>query len=87
MRELPLGSAGAGELPFQWDGFENDGSAALPGDYRLVAEAIIGGEPQALEVAVESRVNSITLGQDSAAAQLNLASGEIVPFNQILAIK
>ncbi|HHO59675.1 MAG TPA: flagellar hook assembly protein FlgD [Thiotrichales bacterium] len=87
VRELPLGSAGAGELPFQWDGFENDGSAALPGDYRLVAEAIIGGEPQALEVAVESRVNSITLGQDSAAAQLNLASGEIVPFNQILAIK
>lgn len=87
VRSLPLGSAREGTLQFQWDGFEDDGSAALPGQYRLVAEGLIGGEQQGLDMAVETRVNSITLGQEGAATQLNLASGEIVPLGQVLAIQ
>ncbi len=90
VRSLPLGSGAAGNMQFQWDGFKDDGSVAPPGQYRLVAEASTGGTTQALSVAIDTRVNSITLsqggGNGNGGVQLNLASGSVVPFDQVLAI-
>jgi len=87
VRELPLGSSGEGELQFKWDGFENDGSAAPAGRYTLVAEGLVGGEQQAFSVAVQNGVSSVTLGQDNASTQLNLADGGTIALRDILAIK
>ena len=87
VRELPLGSAGEGRLQFNWDGFENDGSGATPGQYRLVAEGLVNGENQSLPIAVEKRVNSVTLGQDGQATRLNLNNGEIISLDDVQAIR
>jgi len=87
VRSLPLGSAPAGDLLFKWDGFADDGSVAPSGNYSIQAQALIADQQQALDVAVNTRVNSITLGQNKAASQLNLAGGESIPLNQVLAIK
>ncbi len=89
VRSLPLGSGAAGNMQFQWDGFKDDGSVALPGKYKLVAEASTGGTTQALTVALDTKVNSITLGKaggSGGGVRLNLASGSVVPFDQVLAI-
>ncbi len=87
VRSLPLGSASAGNMQFQWDGFRNDGSAAPVGEYHLGVEALVGGKQQALKTAISTRVNSITLGQNGSAAQLNLNSGMAVPLAQVQAIQ
>lgn len=81
VRELPLGGHDQGAVEFQWDGFADDGSAATPGNYIVVAEALINGSVQAVEVSLEKRVESVTLSQDGAQATLNLDSGESVPLN------
>ncbi len=87
VRSLPLGSGPAGELLFKWDGFEDDGSAAPAGSYRITAEGLAGNESQAFSVAIETGVNSVTLGQDNASTQLNLAGGGTVSLSEVLAIK
>ncbi len=87
VRSMALGSGESGELQFKWDGFEDDGSTAPAGRYRLVAEGYINNEQQAFTVAVESNVSSVTLGQDNASTQLNLAGGGSVSLNEVLEIK
>lgn len=87
VRSLPLGSGSEGSLLFKWDGFEDDGSVAQAGQYSLTAEGLIGGEQQAFSVAVETGVRSVTLGQDNASTQLNLADGGTIALSEILAIK
>ncbi|MGB5395897.1 MAG: flagellar hook assembly protein FlgD [Gammaproteobacteria bacterium] len=87
VRNLPMGSYNAGPVQFQWDGFADDGSAASPGAYHVVAEAMIGGNAQAVEIQIENRIDSITLNQDGSGLTLNLASGESVPLSQVQQIK
>lgn len=87
VRSLPLGGYAAGNVSFQWDGFYDDGSSAPAGGYAIVAEAFIDGTQQAVEVALDARVNSITLSQDGTGTTLNLASGESVPLSFVQQIK
>lgn len=87
VRSLPLGGYASGEVQFQWDGFYDDGSSATAGYYNIVAEAFIGGTQQAVEVALETRVDSVTVNQDGSGTTLNLASGAAVPLNSIQQIK
>jgi len=87
VRSLPLGGFSAGELPFQWDGFRDDGAAAAPGAYTVTAQAFIDGNQQAVEVAVDTRVDSITLDQYGLGTLLNLASGESVSLSLVQQIK
>lgn len=87
VRNLSLGNGKAGDLLFKWDGFEEDGSAAPAGKYHLVAEGFTGGKQQAFTMAINNNVNSVTLGQDNASTQLNLADGGSVSLSDVLAIK
>lgn len=83
VRELPLGGHDAGAVQFQWDGFADDGSAASPGNYVVIAEAMINGTQQAVEVSLQKGVDSVTLSQDGAQTMLNLETGESVPLSQV----
>jgi flagellar basal-body rod modification protein FlgD len=91
VRTLPLGGHGAGSLQFKWDGFADDGSVALPGDYTVTAEALIGGTQQAIAVSLEKRIESISInnGSDGSATGtlLNLSSGQQVTLADITQIK
>lgn len=87
VRSLPLGAHDGGSLQFQWDGLADDGSSVIPGSYKVVAEAFINGAKQAVEVELETRVDSITLSKDGAGTLLNLASGKSVPLSFIQQIK
>lgn len=91
IRTLPLGVHSSGNVQFQWDGFMDSGNAAPQGQYTIVADALIDGNTTAVEVSVETRVDSITLDQDAAGTPagtvLNLASGETVSLNSVQQIK
>ena len=87
VRSLAMGGHAGGPVQFQWDGFADDGSPVAPGRYRVIAEALIDGNLQAIEADVETRVESITLNQDGSGTMLNLASGESMPLGLIEQIR
>ena len=87
VRHLSLGGNGEGPVPFQWDGIADDGSSVLPGRYRVIAEALIDGELQAVEASVDTRVASVTLNQDGSAPLLNLESGDSMPLSNVQKIR
>jgi len=91
VRSLPLGANDAGDMLFKWDGFKDDGSLAPPGDYRVSADASIDGNQQAVEVYLESRIDSISINQNndgsSSGTRLNLANGQSVSLNNIKQIR
>lgn len=83
VRELPMGAQDAGPVQFRWDGLADDGSAADPGNYVVIAEAMIDGTMQSFEVSLEKRVDSVTLSHDGSQTLLNLDSGESVTINVV----
>jgi len=87
VRSLPLGGHDRGPVQFQWDGIADDGSTVLPGQYAVIAEALIDGNLQAIEVGIETRVESITLSQEGSGTMLNLASGDSMPLSFVEQIK
>jgi flagellar basal-body rod modification protein FlgD len=87
VRTLSIGGHEQGPVQFQWDGFADDGSPVVPGYYTVNANALIEGTLQAVEVEIETRVDSITLNQDGSGTMLNLASGESLPLSLVEQIK
>lgn len=91
VKSLPLGGHHAGELQFKWDGFGDDGSVMPEGHYLVTAEALIDGDQQAIEVSLETRIDSISLNQNINGTQtgtlLNLASGQTVTLGEIQEIQ
>lgn len=89
VKTLPLGGHKAGELQFKWDGFSDGGTVLPQGEYLVTAEALIDGDQQAIEVSLETRIDSINLNQNGAQAGtlLNLASGQTVTLDEIQQIK
>lgn len=91
IKTLPLGGRAAGTVQFNWDGFADDGSVAPPGNYLVTADALVNGEQQGVEVAVETKVESISLNQggngSTAGTVLNLVGGQTVSLNEVQKIK
>ena len=87
VRTMSMGGHDQGPVKFNWNGTGDDGSAVAPGIYKVIAEALVDGELQAIEVEVETRVDSVTLNQDGSGTMLNLASGESMPLSFVEQIK
>ena len=91
VKTLPLGGHDAGPLQFQWDGFGDDGSVMPQGHYLVTAEALIDGTQQAIEVSLETRVESVSLNQNidgvATGTVLNLEGGQTVSLNDVTQIK
>ena len=73
VREIPMGAHPSGQVAFSWDGYSDSGVMMPPGSYGVSAEALIGGETQAVSAYVATQVESVTLQQGSADPILNLA--------------
>ena len=90
VKTLPLGGHKAGELPFKWDGIGDGGTVVAEGEYLVTAEALIDGNQQAIEVSLETRIDSISLNNSNgtqAGTLLNLASGQTVTLGELQEIK
>ncbi len=84
---INLGPQAAGNLDFAWDGLNNDGSAAEPGNYRVVVRANVGGSEQALNTLVSARVDSVTLQNGGGNLEVNLAGIGPVSFSSVQEIR
>jgi len=91
IKSLPLGSNNNGDLQFKWDGIADDGSVAPAGNYLVTAEAFVNGQQQAVEVALDYRIESININRNTDGSQagtlLNLASGQSISLSDVLEIK
>ena len=82
VREMPLGPADSGTLPFSWDGMKDDGTYAAPGRYRINVQAVDNGTPVDLQTQLFSRVESVSLG-GSDGLTLNLEGLGPIAFNNV----
>lgn len=62
VRRLVLGGQQAGETRFSWDGLNDAGAAAVPGRYKITAEALVDGKSYAADTSVSALVESVSLG-------------------------
>ncbi|MFT4614827.1 MAG: flagellar basal-body rod modification protein FlgD [Bacteroidia bacterium] len=81
-----LGAAAAGDLKVQWDGTDDQGNMAPPGQYRVSAEAIISGQTQAASVYAHSLVESVSVDPTGGGVALNLAGGDQVGLSAVKGI-
>ncbi len=85
VRTIPMGNNAAGAVLFKWDGFAEDGSAAVPGNYRIVAEVEVDGSVQEAAMEVRSKVDSVSLNPYGGIL-LNLDNGTSIPLEAIQTI-
>jgi len=78
-----LGVQPPGEFQVEWDGLDESGNPVLPGQYRVSAETLVAGEPQAVPVYGHTRVDSVTVDRASGDITLNLAGGDQVGLPQV----
>jgi flagellar basal-body rod modification protein FlgD len=83
VRTLNLGSQSSGAVPFVWDGYTENGVLANPGVYKLEASAIIDGTNTALATQVQSKVDSVIMGNGKQGVSVNLEGLGATDFNQI----
>ena len=63
VRSFELGPQTGGVARFTWDGLNNSGQPAPAGDYFIRVDASVNGETVTLDSLVESKVESVSLGQ------------------------
>lgn len=83
IRDLDLGTQGAGKTAFTWDGMDGSGQFANPGVYKIQASAMIDGVNTVLATNIKSEVESVTMANGSSGLQVNLLGLGPVKFNQI----
>ncbi|HYE85670.1 MAG TPA: FlgD immunoglobulin-like domain containing protein, partial [Vicinamibacterales bacterium] len=81
VRRFTLNANTAGPLPFTWDGINDQGIAAPPGNYQVSARITNDGTTYALETEVGARIESVSFGQGGLV--LNLAGIGPMPFSAV----
>jgi len=82
VREMPLGSAAAGDFKFAWDGMDDSGAYAAPGLYRIQVEALQNDRAEILQTQLFANVESVNL-DGSNGLTLNLEGLGPVSFNNV----
>lgn len=86
VQRLDLGQQPPGLVNFTWDGNAADGSRALEGHYQVSARVMRGADTESAPTVIESRIESVTLGQYGEGMALNLAGGVAMPLGQVYQI-
>lgn len=87
VRQISLGNQGAGNHDFEWDGRNDEGVAMPAGQYRFVAEGLVGSTASSLTINMAANVDSVTLGQNGSGMKLNIAGIGEVSFDTVKHIK
>ncbi len=86
VRELELGTHEAGEVSFNWDGYNDSGDYMPAGLYQISAPAMVDDVEMAPNVLVSAQVESVSLG-GVGGVSLNLAGLGQVPMSDIAQIQ
>jgi len=83
VKTINLGAQSEGMKKFEWDGVLDDGSYALPGVYKIEAEALVDGQNTGLETFMGAKVESVDLGDPQKGVVLNLGQLGAVEFSKV----
>ena len=83
LKTVSLGQQPAGLARFSWDGTNAAGESVDAGHYRLQARVIRGNEVESTPMAIESTIESVTLGQFGQEMLLNVTGGGSLSLAQI----
>ena len=87
VRELKLGSHEAGQVAFNWDGYDDAGDYMPAGLYQISALATVDDVEMAPQVLVSAQVDSVSIGASGQALGLNLNGLGTVSFNDVTEIR
>jgi flagellar basal-body rod modification protein FlgD len=87
VRELSLGSHDAGQVAFNWDGYDDAGDYMPPGLYQVSAMATVDDVEMAPQVLVSAQVDSVSIGASGQALGLNLNGLGTVSINDVTEIR
>ena len=62
----------AGDVPFAWDGTDNNGTQCPAGNYTVSAVGMVNGESQSIPTNTYGRVSSVGLGNGTEETRLNI---------------
>lgn len=86
IREITLDGPQRGNVPFSWDGLNEQGEPAPVGKYKFKVNALIDNEREDLNPLMFARVNSVTLGSGESPTLVNLSGLGGIPLSQVLEI-
>ncbi|MEM7432314.1 MAG: flagellar hook assembly protein FlgD [Pseudomonadota bacterium] len=86
LQTLSLGEQSAGIVNFSWNGLNTDGEPVGPGQYQINARAVRGQSVESIATALESTIESVTLGVFGQELLLNLEGGGSMPLGQVYQI-
>lgn len=86
LQTLNLGEQQAGIVEFAWDGRNSSGDFAAPGHYQIAARVVRGSQVESATTAIESNIESVTLGQFGGQMLLNLNGGGSLSLAQVYQI-
>ncbi|SFX18224.1 flagellar hook assembly protein FlgD [Marinospirillum alkaliphilum] len=86
--DISLGSRGAGEISFEWDGLDTDGESFPAGAYQFRAYATHNGEHEAVDMYLSRNVTSVALNAGARGEiMLNLSGSDTpVPLREVKVI-
>ena len=76
----------AGDIPFTWDGKDNNGTAAASGNYTVKANGLVNGVSQDLTAQLYGQVESVTLGNTTKPTTVALQGLGSYQLGQLLEI-
>ena len=82
-----LGAKLAGTVRFDWEGLRDNGQTAAPGSYTVKIDANIDGTITALDVGVQARVDSVTLGRNGLPPTLNVDGYGAIALADVIEIQ
>lgn len=83
VRRLELGPQEAGFVNFSWEGLNDNGGAATPGNYVIGAQVQLNGQSEAASTLIASQIESVTLNQHQPGLTLNLKGMGTVDMEDI----
>lgn len=83
VRQMNLGSQPAGTVSFEWDGKNNSGETAKPGNYLISVQGVFGNQTMELTPMLYANVDSVSIGTGGAGLQLNLAGQGSISLSQV----
>ena len=87
VREIKLGSHEAGQVGFNWDGYDEAGDYMPAGLYQVSALATVDDVEMAPQVLISAQVGSVSIGASDQAVGLNLNGLGTVSFNDVAEIR
>ncbi|NLJ92727.1 MAG: flagellar hook assembly protein FlgD [Aeromonadales bacterium] len=86
IRSMALEGPQRGNVPFSWDGLNEQGEPAPTGRYKVKVSGRINDAREDLNALTFGKVNSVTLGSNSSPTLVNLNGLGGIPLNQVLEI-